>query len=1080
MADNQPKPPKIDEQISYNWLFFLLAGAFGAVTFWAVYDETATRREYKNYQEAFFNVESELNARNLKLRCLELGAPPDSDPEKKAVADACNKVKGMKDVTPEDQKATQAATLMGQKSEYGKLVAKKQQLEAELAGPKKAAFEDAKAKLQEAQFTAFDKGQNYTFTKSNLDETYYYYTKAKHESPGGMCDKEEECKKRKKQLDEFTVKLAGDEKIMNDSAKARDEVSKVAKGFTQPIAELTKQIDKLETDVGDAQRKYVAAVDKQSGMFGPQTEIIQENLETINRVDRCESCHVGSSRSGFELVQPAYFRSHPFRRTLFSLHPPDKFGCTTCHDGQGRATTKFYAHAPVDNPHDAEKHFWEEPLLKGSFMESNCRKCHMDEVDLRSHLKCEVDAECEIPGNPKLTASLKCDFPSTPLNAADTSIPPFTQAADDAHKADEAKYCVNKENNVAELVELSPHLARGRKIIEEVGCYGCHPIEGYEKQAARKPAPDLRHAAAKLGSGWMTEWIKNPKAFHPHTRMPNFFPEEKERAAGTLEKNYPHNAIPVREEKAKDPNLDPWKWTVAQQTAALASFLMAQSTPFEVKKIPVAGDAARGKQLVLNLGCRGCHNITEDEKDPSFIDHKNRASHYDHGPNLSNVGSKVNADWIYTWLKDPKSYAPGTRMPNLRLADQEAADIATYLAGQKDKKEFPANPLVNAQDPTLVASGKKLLNYYGCYGCHFITGFESTAGIGVELTEFGVKDVARLDFGDYVVDHKEQTWSRWLQAKLEHPRVYRYERVDTRMPQFDLSKDEIEDVMVVLKGMRGKNIDGHVLGQVLNPMEKEREQGRELVRWFNCYGCHTIDGHIGDIRQAKEYTKDENAATLAPPKILGEGAKTQPNWLFAFLKNIKPLRPWLNVRMPTFGFEDEQATHLVAMFSALDHAIFPYRYYDVQVDPKSKAIGEAMFKSMTCTSCHVVGDVKLSEDQRSKAAPNLLMAKDRLRPEWIVKWLSDPQKLLPDTKMPSFFTPNYLQMMMTTPDGKKLFGTLNGIEEVAAAPIRQMEILRNFVFNLQGGATQAGTKSSGGKPGKKAEAPTPHATHASL
>jgi hypothetical protein len=39
---------KVDEQISYNWLFFLLAGAFGAVTFWAVYDETATRREYKN------------------------------------------------------------------------------------------------------------------------------------------------------------------------------------------------------------------------------------------------------------------------------------------------------------------------------------------------------------------------------------------------------------------------------------------------------------------------------------------------------------------------------------------------------------------------------------------------------------------------------------------------------------------------------------------------------------------------------------------------------------------------------------------------------------------------------------------------------------------------------------------------------------------------------------------------------------------------------------------------------------------------------------------------------------------------
>src|SRR5437870_9154537 len=51
---------KIDEQISYNWLFFLLAGAFGAVTFWAVYDETATRREYKGYQETFFTIETSL------------------------------------------------------------------------------------------------------------------------------------------------------------------------------------------------------------------------------------------------------------------------------------------------------------------------------------------------------------------------------------------------------------------------------------------------------------------------------------------------------------------------------------------------------------------------------------------------------------------------------------------------------------------------------------------------------------------------------------------------------------------------------------------------------------------------------------------------------------------------------------------------------------------------------------------------------------------------------------------------------------------------------------------------------------
>src|SRR6185369_13947789 len=155
------------------------------------------------------------------------------------------------------------------------------------------------------------------------------------------------------------------------------------------------------------------------GLFGPATEIQQQNIEDLGRVDRCESCHMGSDRGGFEKVEPAYFRSHPYRRTLFALHPVEKFGCTSCHDGQGSATTRFYAHAPVDNPHYFEKHFWEEPLLKGPFMESNCRKCHTEEYELRAHIRCEADSEC-----PK-GSKMKCDVPSQPLNPSDTSIPNF-------------------------------------------------------------------------------------------------------------------------------------------------------------------------------------------------------------------------------------------------------------------------------------------------------------------------------------------------------------------------------------------------------------------------------------------------------------------------------------------------------------------------------------------------------------------------------------------------------------------------------------------------------------------------------
>src|SRR6185503_10538915 len=162
-------------------------------------------------------------------------------------------------------------------------------------------------------------------------------------------------------LKSYEEELKKDQAVADKAAAEKKAQEEKVDAFTNRITALGKQLDKLEADEKGAERKYDAAKEKQSGVFGPATEIVQENIPNLHRVDRCESCHMGSNHGGFETVQPAYFQSHPYRRTLFALHPIDKFGCTTCHDGQGRATTKFYAHAPVDNPHYAEKHFWDTP-----------------------------------------------------------------------------------------------------------------------------------------------------------------------------------------------------------------------------------------------------------------------------------------------------------------------------------------------------------------------------------------------------------------------------------------------------------------------------------------------------------------------------------------------------------------------------------------------------------------------------------------------------------------------------------------------------------------------------------------------
>ena len=38
-------------------------------------------------------------------------------------------------------------------------------------------------------------------------------------------------------------------------------------------------------------------------------------------------------------------------------------------------------------------------------------------------------------------------------------------------------------------------------------------------------------------------------------------------------------------------------------------------------------------------------------------------------------------------------------------------------------------------------------------------------------------------------------------------------------------------------------------------------------------------------------------------------------------------------------------------------------------------------------------------------APNLAMTKDRLRPEWVVEWMRNPQAIMPGTKMPAPYLP---------------------------------------------------------------------------
>ena len=393
-------------------------------------------------------------------------------------------------------------------------------------------------------------------------------------------------------------------------------------------------------------------------------------------------------------------------------------------------------------------------------------------------------------------------------------------------------------------------------------------------------------------------------------------------------------------------------------------------------------------------------------------------------------------------------------MPDLRLSDAEAANVTAYLQTLKSDRTYPDPKYGRAEQQKLAAEGKELIAKYGCFACHNIKGFENAQKIATELTGHGRKDPHLLDFGDvrYFTENPKarETYANFVWEKLHVPRVFAYERVDARMPQFDFTDDEALALLTFLQGQTGE-VPPAEYRTGMNPAQAAVFKGERLVFWNGCRNCHVVEGRGGMIR---DLYNDDNQS-FAPPILTGEGAKVQPEWLFGFLKAPSTLRPWLAVRMPTFHFPDADATDLVHYFAASSNKSFPYLTAEVQPLGSARAKeADQLFKDLQCINCHVVGQLRAGQDP-SSAAPNLLLAKERLRPDWIVPWLKNPQALMDGTRMPSFWDFSD-EKNPTSPS--KLF---NGDAR------QQIEALRDYLLHLElkNGAPAARTASAGSHEG---------------
>jgi mono/diheme cytochrome c family protein len=99
------------------------------------------------------------------------------------------------------------------------------------------------------------------------------------------------------------------------------------------------------------------------------------------------------------------------------------------------------------------------------------------------------------------------------------------------------------------------------------------------------------------------------------------------------------------------------------RTRIIVFSVLLSAGMFLVERDP--GQAATGADVYHQKKCHVCHTI--NGKGGKF------------GGDLSHVGAKRDAQWLTTFLKDPKAANPETKMSPFKGSDEELQDLVAYL-----------------------------------------------------------------------------------------------------------------------------------------------------------------------------------------------------------------------------------------------------------------------------------------------------------------------------------------------------------------------------------------------------------------
>ncbi|MGE0608558.1 MAG: family 16 glycoside hydrolase [Pirellulales bacterium] len=624
--------------------------------------------------------------------------------------------------------------------------------------------------------------------------------------------------------------------------------------------------------------------------------------------------------------------------------------------------------------------------------ELNCIACHRAEGPLAAHLLPRKAPVLDEVGR-RVQADYLLRFLTDPHEVKPgTTMPHVLAALPEEQRAAAASALVNFLVSTAEPPQThgdNQAAKNGDRLFHEIGCTACHASRRDNQPVNLATTVPLAGLGDKYTIGSLMAFLQDPHKVRPSGRMPAF----------NLDGNGPRDlaCFLIGDTKVlpKNPNLK-FK-SYAGSWASVPDF--GELTPLEMGEcagldLNVAGRTNDfGVRFDGFFTAKGAGEYTfhlgSDDGSLLFIDGKKVADSDGVHPHTVNSGKALLTKGVHTvrvdyiqgggeWTLELEVEGPG-------LPRQDAARLLsmTEAGNPPPPPPPPGSKPPFTFNPDQVAQGRELFASLGCANCH-------------DMKQNGQPIVSKLMPKPLKELHADQGCLAMEPAGVLG--------LDGPIPRFDLNAPQRAALVAALSAA--------TTDQEPSP----QQQIAHTLAAFNCYACHARANVGGPERERNPLfvsaIPEMGDEGRVPPPLDGVGDKLNDDWLRHVLQNGATDRPYMHARMPKFGLQN--VGHLVPALIAADRQ--PEEPAPTLPEPenKAKATGRLLVgdKALGCIKCHTFGQHRATGIQ----ALNMQTMTRRLREDWFLRYMYNPQAYRPGTRMPTGF-PNGQALVKDVYDG---------------------------------------------------------------